>query len=205
MPSKRDRAKWAARREFETVVKTLRPGDIAIDCGANVGKFTDKMAHTGATVYAFEPDPYCLEILHTKFSNTLNVNILSSAVGIEYGTVYLYRHFMFDQNEQKYSECSSICRDKKNIDLDTPVRVEQVDLIDFIYELSDTIKLIKMDIEGAEIPILERMLESTMINRVENLFVETHERMIPNISDRVSTIKRLSAMQSTVNINLDWG
>src|SRR3546814_19939216 len=46
-----------AMRDFLDAAKRLRPGDIAIDCGANVGRFTRPIAEGGATVHAFEPNP----------------------------------------------------------------------------------------------------------------------------------------------------
>src|ERR1041385_8565336 len=42
---------------FEAWVARLGPGDIAIDLGAHVGTITERLARTGATVHAFEPDP----------------------------------------------------------------------------------------------------------------------------------------------------
>jgi FkbM family methyltransferase len=205
MPSKRDRAKWAARREFENVVRMLRPGDVAIDCGANVGKFTEKMARTGATVYAFEPDPYCIEILRKKFSDALNVEICANAVGTESGSVKLYRHLLFEQNPKKYSESSSICPTKRNVRYSSRLVVGQINLIEFIVELNRPIKLMKLDIEGSEVPILELMFKTGIIRNVENLFVEMHESQLPNVSDRILYIKTLALKQNYTRVNLSWG
>ena len=204
MPSQRDRAKWAARREFEKVLKTLGPGDIAIDCGANVGKFTEKMARTGATVYAFEPDPYCVEILREKFSDIPNIKIFARAVGVENATVEFFRHLLFEQNAKKYSESSSTCRTKANLDLGAPLSVVQIDLLQFINALGCPVKILKMDIEGSEVDILEEMLSENTIVPVENIFVETHERIVPDFLERVIAVRQAAAAQKTVYINLDW-
>ena len=54
---------WLNQKKDRTGVlphwlKNLKAGDIALDCGANVGKITVPMAQTGAAVYAFEPNPH---------------------------------------------------------------------------------------------------------------------------------------------------
>ena len=36
----------------------INPGDLVIDCGANVGKVTDYFSSKGATVIAFEPNQF---------------------------------------------------------------------------------------------------------------------------------------------------
>src|SRR5215471_19231611 len=47
---------------------TVNPGDVIIDCGANIGDVTSLFARAGATVYAFEPNPLCFSILSRRFS-----------------------------------------------------------------------------------------------------------------------------------------
>ena len=41
----------------------LGRGDLAIDCGANVGHVTAALARTGAEVHAFEPNPQAFSAL----------------------------------------------------------------------------------------------------------------------------------------------
>jgi hypothetical protein len=51
-------ARWRADYLFDCAVRRLRPGDVVVDCGANIGLITLRLAARGATVHAFEPDPY---------------------------------------------------------------------------------------------------------------------------------------------------
>lgn len=44
----------------------LRPGDVVVDAGANIGWYSlllDRLAPAGVTIYAFEPDPLNFELL----------------------------------------------------------------------------------------------------------------------------------------------
>ena len=44
----------------------LGPGDVAIDCGANLGAITRIMARGGAEVHAFEPNPDAYAVLKAR-------------------------------------------------------------------------------------------------------------------------------------------
>jgi FkbM family methyltransferase len=204
MPSKRDRAKWAARREFENIVRMLRPGDVAIDCGANVGEFTEKMARTGATVYAFEPDPYCVEILREKFSNSPNVKVYASAVGDEDLEIYLYRAAGFDKDPIKLSKSSSVFANKRNINTIAAIPIQQIDFIKFVRDIPNSVSLLKMDIEDAEVAIMAKLFETGQISRINRCFVETHEEVIPELSHQVREIQKQADKLGSNQINLQW-
>ena len=63
-----ERAAWA--KGFLTgVCGVLRPGDVAIDCGANVGEVSARLLETGADVIAFDPEPWAVERLRERFQN----------------------------------------------------------------------------------------------------------------------------------------
>jgi hypothetical protein len=51
---------------FNRFLTGLKPGGIAIDCGANVGDIATKLAKTGIRVYAFEPNPYAFQKLQSR-------------------------------------------------------------------------------------------------------------------------------------------
>ena len=204
MPAERDRAEWAARREFDRVVNTLRPGDIAIDCGANVGEFTEMMACSGATVYAFEPDPYCVEILREKFSNSPNVRIFASAVGDGDRETTLYRAAEFDSNSIKISKSSSVFATKQNVNMVAAISIQQIDFIKFVRDIPSSVRLLKMDIEGAEVTIMDKLFETGLISKIEQCFVETHEDAIPELSHRVSGIRKEADEFGRTRINLEW-
>ena len=67
-----------ARAAFNGV--TFRPGDIAVDCGAHVGKISQKLERRGAIVHAFEPNPYAFQELAARFSCAKNVHLYNKGV-----------------------------------------------------------------------------------------------------------------------------
>src|SRR5213078_2093013 len=58
---------------FEQCVSGLSPGDIAIALGAHVGDVTERLAETGATVHAFEPNPAAFAALSARLGSRSNV------------------------------------------------------------------------------------------------------------------------------------
>ncbi|MFM7443241.1 MAG: FkbM family methyltransferase, partial [Tabrizicola sp.] len=54
---KRDLRHARAEGMLAGIAAMLRPGDVAVDCGANRGDVTAVLAASGAVVHAFEPDP----------------------------------------------------------------------------------------------------------------------------------------------------
>lgn len=95
-------------------------------------------------------------------------------------------------------------RDSGN-DAQNAVEVEVVDLIAFLEGLGRDVRIIKMDIEGAEWEVLNRLIDHPVLSRIDCIFVETHERQNPakfvpmfdRLQERAEQIKR-------PYINLYW-
>jgi len=204
VPTRRRCAKTVAAWAFERVLQSLGPGDIAIDGGANVGKFTKMMAETGATVYAFEPDPYAIIRLRERVGQFPNVTIFNQAVGAADAFVTLYQAPGYEAAPDRMSISSSVYAMKNNVSADGGVAVEQIDLAAFIDRLERPVKLLKLDIEGAEVPVLEKLLESGVLDAIGHVFVETHERRIPELAQRTAMLRAQLATRRPGVVNLDW-
>jgi len=195
---------WKCRYQFDKGVRSLTAGDIAIDCGANVGKFTRMLARNGARVHAFEPDPYSFARLQQNTAHLANVVCHNKAVGISHETVKLYRRPGFDDAPESASLSSSVFAEKINVSEDNFVEVEQIDFINFIEGLERPAKLIKIDIEGAEVPLLEEMIVAGTMDHVGLVFVETHETRIPALAERTQNLKTLASREYVGTLFLDW-
>lgn len=186
------------------VFDVLRPGDIAIDCGANVGNVTEKMANRGATVYAFEPNPYAYKVLKKRFQNNLNVHCINKAVWDRTDRLKLYLHEHSNTDQVKWSAGSSLSKEKSNVSSSQYVEVDVIDLVQFISELSEPIKLLKIDIEGLECDVLNALIDAGIAKNITSILVETHEMKIPSLIAPMQALKKKIQEQKLTNINLRW-
>lgn len=176
----------------------LQEAHTVIDCGANVGDMTAVMAEGGATVHAFEPNPHACSVLRKKFEHNPRVHIHEAAVHVSNGTLRLYLHENSSQDEVYWSNGSSLLADKPNVSDERFVEAQTVDLAAFIDALPGRIRLIKMDIEGAEVEVLRRLIETGSLDKVNFLFVETHEEKMPWLAPVTAKLKaELAAHPST--------
>ncbi|MEL6977402.1 MAG: FkbM family methyltransferase [Pseudomonadota bacterium] len=194
------KADWA----FRNLVRRLGPQDLAIDCGANIGVFTELMAARGATVHAFEPDPWTFAQLKTYFEGSKTVIPHQAAVGAAEGDVELFRHFEFDQDPARRSESASVLRDKPNVDLSHAITVKQIDLAAFIETLGRSVTVLKLDIEGAEFEVLGRLMDADLLHSIAHVFVETHDERIPSVAAAGAEIRARLKAGGYGNVNLDW-
>jgi hypothetical protein len=68
-----------------------------------------------------------------------------------------------------------------------------------------SIAFVKMDIEGAELAILEAMDREGLFADIRGLVAETHERKFKDLRDRYKALKAaIAEHQPSGKINLDW-
>lgn len=194
------RAEW----EFELAARALKPGDVAIDCGANIGVYTEMLASRGATVFAFEPDPLAFQVLQRRVGARPNVTLRQEAVGAETATVSLYRAAAFAENPVERTQSSSVLAFKPNVATDDFVNVPQVDIAEFIASLNRPVAIMKVDIEGAEFALLERLIGAGLMDRIARMFVETHDDKIPELRDVGARVRKAIAERDVSGVNLDW-
>lgn len=205
---KRNLRKAHAEGYLAGVAAMLRPGDLAIDCGANMGVVTQVLARTGADVIAFEPDPWAFSKLTERFSDAANVTLINAAVGIGTGTVRLMRATNFEDNPTGASVKSTILDGGRQIDAASAIDVPLIDFPSFLKEQTATraeISFIKMDIEGAELDILERLDSDGLFDRIRVLVAETHERKFRDLRPRFRALRRTFSEKYDPNrVSLDW-
>lgn len=190
--------------KYNSVLCSLVKGDVAIDCGANVGNITDKLSMNGATVYAFEPNPYAYNVLKKRFSKRRNVKCIKSAVWDHNTIMKLYLHEMADADQVAWSTGSSLMSSKSNVRNDKYITVKVIDLIEFIENIKNRVKVLKIDIEGAEVEILEHIIRRNLYKKIDYTIVETHEDKLPIITKRMDQIRKDIIKKKIDNIKLDW-
>jgi FkbM family methyltransferase len=202
---RRDKKHRPELTEFDSVISMLGPGDIAIDCGANVGKFTVPMAETGATVYAFEPNPDAYASLLRNTAPYPNVKTFQAAVTTGTGPVKLYLHRYASDDPVHFSTGSSLVGSKRNVREDRYEMVDGIQFAEFIKGLGDIrVRLLKMDIEGAEVGVLNQLLDEKLHERIDQAFVEVHDRQIRALAEPTRQLRaRLQALHAD-HFRLDW-
>lgn len=205
---KRNMRKAWAEGYMTAITAMLRPGDLVLDCGANMGVVTEVLAATGADVIAYEPDPYAFSTLQTKFGNSPNVTLVNAAVGVGAGTVRLMRADNFGDNPEGASVKSTILDGGRRIDADNSVEVPLLDFPTLVRDLvaqRGEIAFVKMDIEGAELEILEVMDRDDLFTSIRALVAETHERKFKDLRDRYKALRDTVAEKYVSGkVNLDW-
>lgn len=183
---------------------TIEPGDVAIDCGANLGDVTVPLAEKGATVYAFEPNPHAFRVLQKRTARFPNVHCFNQGVLDRTDRLRLYLHKQAESNQVKWANGSSLLAFKTNVDAGTSVEVEVVDLSAFIAKIEGRIKVLKLDVEGVECPILNKLIDTGCAARIERILVETHDRKIPELREETDALRRRIADAGLTHIELDW-
>lgn len=199
------KAKQAEPRPTESVwLDDLGPGDIAIDCGANVGKITVAMAETGAIVHAFEPNPHAFARLKEVTAAYPNVICHPKAVGAENGQVRLFMHENANEDPLYWSTGSSMLAFKGNVNREDYVEVECVDLDAFIHSLGQPVKLLKMDVEGVECAILKKLIDTGGIHQIGRLYCEMHDKKIEALRQPSDEIRELVRRHHLHHVDLNW-
>lgn len=202
--ARRDRKYRVQREAFDAVLRTLGPGDIAVDCGANVGEYTVRIARTGATVHAFEPNRVAFDALSSAVAGFPNVTLHHAALVTSAGPVKLYMHRRAKSDPLLRSVSSSLIVDKSNVSPDDFEMVDGVEIVAFMRGLGAPVKLLKMDVEGAEVALINRLLDEGLHERIGHAFVEVHDRSVPSLrAPTLALRERLTALGAT-NFRLDW-
>ncbi|MBI1392189.1 MAG: FkbM family methyltransferase [Alphaproteobacteria bacterium] len=190
---------------FDAALAALPANAICIDLGANVGVITERLADHARTVHAFEPDPWAFARLAERVGGRPNVVLHNAAAGAEDGVLKMMRDPGFGANpagtSQGTSAFGSLLWEKGEPDVfEAPV----VDFRRFVRDLGAPVALVKVDIEGSEVPLLEALLDAPERELIGEMFVETHEAQMPQLRARTKALReRAGAIEKPV-IHLDW-
>lgn len=158
-----------------------KPQDVVLDCGANMGMFAIRLAVSapGITVHCFEPAAAARSRLHANIAaNSLfgHTSIHPFAIAGHCGSVALYHTWASGHRSIFHYDrvLSGHAEECECVDLNRAVEICN----------SDRIDLLKIDVEGAEIEILEPASFETL-SAVKRIVVEYHDHIRPDSSRRV--------------------
>jgi FkbM family methyltransferase len=198
--------KWPRQRHAaqQFAALAVEQGDLAIDCGANVGEVTEQLHGRGAEVWAFEPNPVAFEQLQERFSAIDSVHCRQTALVAEGSWARLFLHRRHASDPIGHSAGSSLVTGKHNLDENAWIDVQATVLSDFIASLERRVRVLKIDVEGYEVELLSSLLDSGMIHRVDYIFCETHEFKVPGLYRALRGLRQRLAEEGVSHVNLDW-
>lgn len=86
--------------------------------------------------------------------------------------------------------------------IDPKVTVPSIDFSRFIGELPEATIVCSMDIEGAEFPVLRKMLDEKTAQRISLLDIEFHHRLLADPDPTVSSLLRMELERAGVLVKL---
>lgn len=166
-----------------------------LDCGTNLGqglqifnKKYDLFNNNNWEIYTFEPNPYIN--LDNLFTNVTNINKIPKAIWIEDCKLEFnckgknYESDRIKHGEDRYQGGGSqIKSTDKQVSIPEHVELNSVyvDAFDFSKFLRDIHSnysevIVKMDVEGAEFDIIDKLIEDDTLRFISTLFIEPHGR-----------------------------
>lgn len=136
---------------YENGFVRMKPGDLVMDCGANIGLFSALAAWTGCDVYAFEPAAHIADITRQVYAGQGTVTVVPKALVEKEGTVMF--HQAGEQNHYKgdSSRVGNFVEGKDTVEdfVNLKVPCTTIDAVVKEYGLAH-VDFVKADIEGAE-------------------------------------------------------
>jgi FkbM family methyltransferase len=153
----------------------LRSGMVCVDAGANVGYFTVLMSRQigpSGSVIAFEPTPRTFGVLeqNAKLNHLTNVTLEQCALSSHEGTLTFH---VGPPGFEVYNSAGAITHPSASHQAFAEVQVGCVTLDHYLRQRGiPRVDLIKMDVEGAELSVLQGMEQTLLANPHATLVVE---------------------------------
>lgn len=149
----------------------IQKGTMIADCGANIGMATlyFKWRCPDCIIHCFEPDPMAFHALskNVKNNNLREVYLHNVAVMDKEGSLPFY----VSETEQASLMMSTLPK-RMN---ERHIEVSGIDFSDFVKENKPTI--LKIDIEGAEKNVFDKLFTSGAISNLQQLIMEYHHKI----------------------------
>ncbi|MBD5165593.1 FkbM family methyltransferase [Helicobacter sp.] len=170
---------------------------ICVDGGAHKGVITDIILQCGGISYAFEPNIYLAAFLQKKYQKNPNVVLYPNAISDKnYTAQFLEYGLLSNGNRLEH------CGDGKR-----GYAVEVLDLTEILWEIlksNQRIYLVKLDVEGAEFEILDKIIEQGLWKRIDYIVCEAHERFFIDGVEKMQNLNDKIKENKIENILLDW-
>jgi FkbM family methyltransferase len=185
------------QNEFDKYKKLIKaypetPKALFIDCGANLGDSIKAASDLGfRKIIAFEPNPFCFNSLCSRYQFNKKIVIIDKPVWDKVADVQIFFPTQKSINPIKHSASTTLIKDNMNADLANSVLKKSVHISEYVFSLNERVNFLKIDIEGAEIDVMNDLLSTQAYKHIDVIAVETHEHIFQDInySDQLKRIK----------------
>jgi len=194
---------------------------IFFDCGTHYGEglrqFSDMFQMNEEwKIHTFEANPVTYEVFKNRRLPHLGSNVMAYnyAVTTYDGEIDMYIESPDTEIRDTGQGSSIVAKEKWNPQngilkfREDLVPVPCIDLSKFLelHSSEDDFIVMKLDVEGAEYDILDKMLEDMTLHRISHLFVEFHAKYFTNLEEMQQRELNLVNRIKNEGINLHhWG
>lgn len=155
-----------------------------IDCGANIGLATAFFLtqYRDASIIAFEPDAEAFRFLdrNREHNHWDRVTLHHTAVHRDVGALTFY----------SYAQASVVSSFRRELSGATPSQVLEIPTVRLSSYIDRRVDLLKLDVEGSEIAVVEDLAESGKMRLIDQVLMEYHHHIDPN-EDRLGYLLAL--------------
>ena len=155
----------------------LNSMSLVYDVGGYQGEFASHIYNKyGSKIFIFEPVNSFFEIIKNKFLFNKEVSVFNYGLG---STSRIDSIALLDNSSSLYSKNG----------IKTNIKIKSV--IEFMHEFEHSnVDLIKINIEGGEYELLEKLIDTQMIGKFKNIQVQFHDFVINNAEQRMESIQK---------------
>lgn len=170
----------------------LSKSSIIFDIGGYVGQWTsDIYSRYQSKIYVFEPVDEYYKFIKNRFEYNSDIYVIHAGLGSRdrYENINIYNEnsSTYDHGKSKISKSEKI----RIIDIKKYIDNQKISHID----------LMKINIEGAEYEVLEYILESELVNIIENIQIQFHS-FVPDAYSKRKLIRR--TLKKTHKLTYDF-
>jgi FkbM family methyltransferase len=169
--------------------------DVILDLGANRGDFSKWALRKGAHVYAFEPNGIATKYLAKRLLSYPKLHLLQAAVSNRNGIEEFFLHPNSEKDPLGYSIRGSL---KQMEDDFKPSNSCLVLNLSDLLNVFPRVKVIKIDVEGAELEIWPILRERW--SQIEFLLVEVHDSINPGLRTEMTEFIKSKKLDSKWSI-----
>lgn len=189
-------------KKYENIVSSLNTKDVVIDLGASIGDSIAGFNKRRPKIIAFEPNPYVFHFLKKRFGKKENIFLVPAGAWIKGDVLPLKLDINHLKDEIICSEACSLYT-LPGRTAEEEIKVPFVDLKPFILS-HDKIKILKMNIEGAEYEILGDIIKNNLEGRIEYIWVQRHDHLSKELAKKGEKLDSEIKKKKVTNIDFGW-